>query len=113
MNNLTAKPLLSEKHFWMMVGLFVASALMMFSPEIFAKQASDITKAEDMKNLFEWGQDVLGYGLILLGSYALLRGTYEVVQKQDLVAGCKCGVATVMAGGLGGKITFSATLMLF
>lgn len=112
MSDVNTKPLLSDKTFWLMMGIFTSVALSLFAPESLAKTADSITKADDMKNLFEWGQDVLGYGLILLGSYALLRGTYEVVQKQDLVAGCKCGVATVMAGGLGGKITFSATLLL-
>jgi len=103
---------INEKTFWMIMGLSLMVILMFFAPEVLAKKASDLTKADELKGLFEWANDGLGYGLILAGGIAVLNAAYQLGLQQDLRKGATSAVAAVLAGGLGGKITLSATLLL-
>lgn len=86
---------------------FIVSGLVAFTPEILAQTTEDV---DGLKDLFEWLQKLIKYGMWAVGAGATLNFGYQLAIVQNMRAAGISGGAAALATVLGKKLTVSAII---
>ena len=78
------------------------------APEVLAKTAAK--KVDGLDDIFNWVQNMMQYGVIVIGSGAFLNFMYQLVSVQNLRAAGISGACAALAGGVGTKLVTSMVI---
>ena len=93
--------------------LISASSAAFFVPEAFAQvvdASTNVAGTSQIVTIYEWLQNVMKYGIYLIGSAAFLNFAYQLTAVQNMKAAAVSGTTAASAGGLGSQLVTAALI---